>query len=69
MVADSQRIPIWKADTLFGNSEQLAFDVAPLSDGAAKLVLEGDYFFAGVHASLLGLTIIQSLRIHRGIGK
>jgi len=49
VIANSQRLAIRNTDTLQRHSEQLPLNIAPLSDGATKLVIEGTNFLGNVH--------------------
>ena len=51
VIPDCQCLPIWNVDALQCDSEQLTFNVPPLSNGAPKLMFEGDGFLGNVHST------------------
>lgn len=53
VIADSQRLAIRNVDALQGDSEQLTFYVAPLSDGVPKLMFESNCFLGDVHGATI----------------
>ncbi len=49
VISDCQCLTVWNINALQGNSEQLPFNVSPLSNSASKLVLESNRFLGNVH--------------------